>query len=161
LEVALSTVLLIVGGLLMVSFVRVLDSDKGFDVAHVINQDFALTNLKYTNERRASFVKEALPRLRSLPGVESASLTNQAPLRGAGSTCGLRDPDHLPDPAHPDAASNFVGLANYQFVGPDFWKTMGIPIKYGHAFEESDQNRKVAVVDERLARALWPDENPV
>jgi predicted permease len=161
LEVALSTVLLIVGGLLMVSFVRVLGADKGFDVAHVIAQDFALTNSKYTNARRARFIREALPRLGSLPGVDIASVTNQAPLLGENAVCGLRDPDHLLDPAHPDAASNFAGLANYQFVGPDFWRAMGIPMKNGRGLEERDQERKVAVVSERVARTLWPDTNPI
>jgi putative ABC transport system permease protein len=82
-------------------------------------------------------------------------------LRGQNSTCGLRDPDHLPDPAHPDAASNFAGLANYQFVAPDFWKTMGIPIMSGSALEERDRDRRVAVVNERVARTLWPDQSPI
>ena len=161
LEVALSTVLLVVGGLLAVSFVRVIEADKGIDVARVVTQDFALTNSKYTNPQRARFIHDALPQLASLPGVEAASVTNQAPLRGQNSTCGLRDPDHLPDPAHPDAASNFAGLANYQFVAPGFWKTMGIPTMSGRALDERDRGRRVAVVGERVARTLWPDQSPI
>jgi predicted permease len=162
LEVALSTLLLVVGGLLVVSFVRVIAADKGFDVARVISQDFALTNSKYANRQSTTrFIREALPQLASLPGVEAVSVTNQAPLRGQNSTCGLRDPDHLPDSAHPDAASNFAGLANYQFVAPGFWKTMGIPIIRGSALEERDRDRRVAVVSERVARTLWPDQNPI
>lgn len=160
LEVALSTVLLVVGGLLTVSFVRVIAADKGIDVARVVSQDFALTNSKYTRPQRARFIGDALPLLASLPGVEAASVTNQAPLRGQDTTCGLRDPDHLADPAHPDAASNFAGLANYQFVAPGFWKTMGIPIMSGRALEERDRDRRVAVVSERVAHTLWPDQSP-
>ena len=160
-EIALSSVLLIVGGLLMVSFVRVIQADKGFDVAYVINQDFGLTSSVYSNERRASFIQDALAGLNAIPGVESASVTNQAPLRGTASVCGLRDPDRLADPAHPEAAANFAGLANYVFVGPDYWKTMGIPLRTGRVLEPSDKDKPVAVVNERTARALWPDENPI
>lgn len=160
-EVALSTVLLIVSGLLMVSFVRVLQADKGFDVAYVISQDFGLTNSTYTKERRAGFIQDALARLEAIPGVEAASVTNQAPLRGEASVCGLRDPDRLADPAHPEAAANFAGLANYVFVGPHYWKTMGIPLRSGRFLEQSDKSRRVAVVSERVARTLWRDENPI
>ena len=160
-EVALSTVLLIVGGLLIVSFVRLVAADKGFDVAHVITQDFGLTNSKYTNERRTQFIEEALPQLQNIPGVEAVSVTNQAPLRGEASVCGLRDPDRPIDPAHPDAASNFAGLANWVFVGPEYWTAMGIPLKSGRFLEQSDEKRRVAVISERVARTLWPDESPI
>jgi putative ABC transport system permease protein len=161
LEVALSTLLLVVGGLLTVSFVRVIAADKGFDVARVVTQDFALTDSKYTNPERSRFIHDALPLLASLPGVEAASVTNQPPLRGQGTTCGLRDPDHLADPAHPDAASNFAGLANYQFVAPGFWEAMGVPVMSGRALEERDRDRGVAVVSERVAHTLWPDQSPL
>lgn len=160
-EVALSTVLLIVSALLMVSFVRVLHADKGFDVAFVISQDFRLTNSTYTSQRRAQFVREAIAQLEAIPGVDAASATNQAPLRGTRSVCGLRDPDHLADPAHPEAAANFAGLANYIFVAPEYWKTMGIPIRDGRALEPSDKDRRVAIVSERVARTLWHGQNPI
>jgi len=161
LEVALSTLLLVVGGLLTVSFVRVITADKGFDVARVITQYFALTNSNYSKLESTKFIRNALPQLANLPGVEAASFTNQAPLRGQNTTCGLRDPDHLADPAHPDAASNFAGIANYQFVAPGFWKTMGIPVLNGRGIEDQDRDRRVAVISERVASTLWPDQSPI
>jgi predicted permease len=160
-EVALSTLLLVVGGLLIVSFIRVIASDKGFDVARVVTQNFALTGSRYTKQRQARFIEDALPQLASLPGVEAVSLTNQIPLGGQNLACGLRDPDHLLDPAHPDSASNFAGLANYQYVAPGFWRTMGIPVSSGRGLEEQDRDRRLAVVSERVARTLWPDRNPI
>jgi len=160
-EVALSTVLLILGGLLMVSLFRVIRADQGFDVERIITQDFSLIGPTYTDARKRSFVESALLKLGNIPGVESASLTNQVPLRGEASVCGLRDPDRPIDPAHPDAASNFADLANHLFVGPDYWKTMGIPLRNGRALEENDKDRKVAVVSEKVARLLWPNENPI
>ena len=160
-EVALSTVLLVVGGLLMVSFFRLLGSDKGFEVSHVIAQDFSLSDPAYTAASRRTFIESALLKLRSLPGVESASLADQVPFRGESAVCGLRDPDHLADPAHPEAASNFAGLASYHFVAPDYWKTLGIPLRKGRALEPADQDRKVAVVSESVANVLWPNQNPI
>ena len=160
-EVALSTVLLILGGLLMVSLFRVIRADQGFDVERIITQDFSLIGPTYTDARKRSFVESALLKLGNIPGVESASLTSQVPLRGEASVCGLRDPDRPIDPAHPDAASNFADLANHLFVGPDYWKTMGIPLRNGRALEENDKDRKVAVVSEKVARLLWPNENPI
>ena len=160
-EVALSTVLLIVGGLLMASFFRVLHTDQGFAVSRVIIQDFSLISPVYTDARKRSFIESALGKLGNIPGVDSASMINQIPLRGEGGVCGLRDPDRPLDPRHPEAASNFAGLSNWRFVAPGYWKTMGIPLKRGRALDANDQNRRVAVVSERVARQLWPDEDPI
>lgn len=160
-EVALSTVLLVVGALLMLSFLRVIHTDQGFEASRVITQDFSLIGPKYTDVRTRGFIGSALLELRSIPGVESASMADRVPLRGDGTTCGLRDPDHLIDPSHPDAASNFAGLASYRFVAPDYWKTMGIPLRSGRVLNLSDQNRKVAVVSQSIAEVLWPGQDPI
>lgn len=160
-EVALSTVLLIIGGLLMASFFRVLHTDQGFAVARVVTQDFSLISPAYTDTRRRTFIESALLKLRNIPGVESASMINRIPLRGEGGVCGLRDPDQPLDPLHPEAASNFAGLANWRFVAPGYWKTMGIPLKRGRGLDAKDQNRNVAVVSEPAAQQLWPGENPI
>ena len=160
-EVALSTILLIVGGLLLLSFFRVIRADQGFEVSRVIAQDFSLTRPAYNDVRRHSFIESALLKLGNVPGVESASMIDQVPLRGDAGVCGLRDPDRPLDPVHPDAASNFAGLASWRFVAPDYWKTMGIPLKSGRGLDPSDQNREVAVVSQRVAQLLWPSEDPI
>src|SRR5688500_8760865 len=90
-EIALSTVLLIVGGLLMTSFLNVLRVPKGFDVEHVITQDVSLNIAKYKDPDRIRFVDEALARLAVVPGVRSVGVTNQTPLRGETWICELRD----------------------------------------------------------------------
>ena len=74
-EVALSTLLLLAGGLLLFSFVKVLAVDKGVDVSRVITQDISLVNPKYTWESRIPFAQEALRRLAEIPGVRHAGLT--------------------------------------------------------------------------------------
>jgi putative ABC transport system permease protein len=154
-EVALSTVLLIAGGLLMLSFLRVMRVDKGFEVAHVIEQGLSLTAPAYraTEPPRVKFIGEALRRLEEIPGVSSAGVTNQIPLRGETWIDGLSEPN-TPN-------SEVKALANFRFVSTNYWKAMGIPLRAGRFFGESDRERKVAVISERSAEFLWPGQNPI
>lgn len=152
-EVAASTLLLVIGGLLMLSFVRVMRAPTGFEVAHVVTQGVSLIGPKYSDDNRTRFIDEALNKLRSIPGVESAGVTNQVPLRGETWIDGLREPDQ-PENSEP-------ALANFRFVSPDYWKVMGIPLRQGRFFQESDRGRNVAILSERAAHLLWPDANPI
>lgn len=155
-EVALSTLLLVVGGLLAVSFYRVMQAPKGFDVEHVITQEISLVGPKYTNAARIRFLDEALARLAGVPGIQSAGITNQLPLRGETWICDLRDIRDIGLPERPSTA-----IANFRFVNPGYWTAMGIPLEKGRLFEAADRNRHVAVISERAAQALWPGQNPL
>jgi len=153
-EVALSTALLIVGGLLMLSFFRLVGVDKGFEVAHVITQDTSLIGGKYREDAlRTRFIDEALQKLAAIPGVDSAGMTSQVPLRGETWV------DELRDASKPELTE--TTLANFRFVSGGYWSAMGIPLKRGRFFEESDRNRGVAVLSERAAKILWPNEDPI
>src|SRR5579864_2106710 len=79
-EVALSTVLLIGGGLLIASFARVMSVQKGFEVAHIVTQYASFLNPKYKKGVNAQFVERILPQLAELPGVDSAAAINDLPL---------------------------------------------------------------------------------
>lgn len=152
-EVALSTVLLVVGGLLVMSFLNVLRVPKGFDIEHVLTQDVSLSIAKYKDPDRIRFVDEALARLAALPGVRSAGVTNQTPLRGETWICTLRDAG---PPEQPDRA-----MANFRFVSPGYWSAIGIPVRKGRVLEPQDRNRAVAVVGEAAAQLLWPGMDPI
>jgi len=154
-EVALSTMLLVVGGLLLFSFLRVMRVDKGFEVGHVIAQDVSFVNPKYSDEGRRRFVEEIVPKLAAIPGVRFAGAINVLPLRGEDWVSDLRDTDR-PEPPLDQAA-----LANFRFVTPDYFKTIGIPLKEGRFIEPKDQDRPVAVISERAAQHLWPGQNPL
>lgn len=155
LEVALSTVLLIVGGLLMLSFFRVMHVDKGFEVEHVITQDVSYLSPKYAAGVRRRFVEETVSKLARIPGLEVAAATNRLPLRGDDWVSDLEDPDQPPRPVE-DAA-----LGEFRFVTPGYWQAMGIPLKMGRFLDESDKNRPEAVISERAAQYLWPNQNPL
>ena len=155
LEVALSTVLLIVGGLLMVSFFRVMRVDKGFEVTRIVSQDVNFMSPKYARGVRRIFVQETVDKLAQIPGVRLVGAINQLPLRGDDWTDGLRDPER------PERAMEQAAIANFRFVTPDYWRAMGIPLKQGRFLDASDRNLPRAVISERAAEYLWPNQNPI
>ncbi len=154
-EVALSAVLLIVGGLLMVSFFRLLGVDKGFDVAHVVTQDVSFLSPKYAHGVRRGFVEEIVGQFARIPGVQAVGAVSQLPLLGEEWVSGLRDPDNPQNPAQDNA------IANFRFVTPGYFKAMGIPLRRGRFLEDADRERPSAVISERAARFLWGNENPI
>lgn len=154
-EVALSTVLLIVGGLLMLSFVRVMRVDKGFEVTRIVSQDVNFMSPKYTRGFRRIFVQETVDKLAQIPGVRFAGAINRLPLRGDDWLDDLRDPDQ------PASAIEHAAVANFRFVTSDYWRAMGIPLKRGRFLDGSDSNLPRAVISERTAEYLWPNQNPI
>ena len=154
LEVALSAVLLVVGGLLMVSFFRLMRVEKGFAVEHIITQSASLILPKYrAPHAQTRFIDDVLGKLAGVPGVRAVGVTNQVPLRGETWIDGLADMDVAPEVEHQ--------TANFRFVSQDYWKTMGIPLKRGRFIQASDRNHPVAVLSQKAAQYLWPDKNPL
>src|SRR5262249_26602533 len=85
LEVGLSTLCLIAGGLLLRSFVKLLEADKGFSVQQVVTVDLKLPDTRYHDQsQRVRFVRSLLDSVRTLPGVVSAGISNMLPLSGEG-----------------------------------------------------------------------------
>jgi predicted permease len=154
-EVALSTILLVAGGLLLLSFFRLMRSDKGFETAHVITQDISFLNPKYAGGGRNRFVPLILEKLREIPGVRAVGLTDTLPLRGEDWISGLRDPAAPPD------SSKIPAQANFRFVTADYFGAMGIPLKQGRFIRESEKDAHVAVLSENAAQFLWPGRDPI
>lgn len=154
-EVALSTVLLVAGGLLLASFFRLAHLDQGFEVAHVVTQDVSFLSAKYAHGVRRGFVLELADKLRRIPGVDAVGGSNQLPLLGEEWVSGLRDPENPEAPARDNA------VANFRFVTPDYFRAMGIPLRRGRFLEEADRDRPTAVISERAARFLWGSADPI
>lgn len=154
-EVALSTMLLIIGALLTVSFLRVMKSEKGFEAVHVVTQDVSFLNPKYARGGRRRFVDETLAKFAAIPSIRSAAVINQLPLKGEDWV------SDLADPKQPARAIEQSALANFRFVSPEYWNAMGISLKKGRFLQESDKGRPNAVISERAAQHLWPGENPL
>ena len=157
-EIALSLVLLVGGGLMMRSFLRLTSVDPGFDPRGVLTATVPLSGPRYsTEEQRAAFFQRLTAQVASLPGVKSASAINHIPLGGDVWTFGFTVEGR---PAPPDAERP---AAVYRVVRPDYFRTVGAALLKGRDFTEHDgpSSPGVVVVNEALARRQWPGEEPL
>ena len=155
LEVGLSAALLMIAGLLIASFVRLMQVDKGFQVERLLVAGVGVPGAKYKEAAsRAGFFERVLAGMKAVPGVRSAALISALPLQGENwvDIIWLAG-DNRPMFERP--------TANIRFISPDYFRTAGIPLRRGRAFEESDRNKDVVVISERAAERLWPGQDPV
>ena len=156
-EVALSMVLLAGAGLLLRSFQQLHQVDLGFTTDHVLVAHASYsTNSEESIRRRGEFFRDLLARVRALPGVTQAAGMRTTPLTGSASNGSYfieGKPEGLPG-EQPSA--------EFQVVTEGFFATLGTPVKQGRDFAASDLNRQfVAIINESLARAAFPGENPL
>ena len=154
-EVALSTVLLAVAGLLVVSFLKLLTVPAGFDSTGAVLATLVPSPaLEDDDAARVAFFDRALAEVRVLPGVETAALVSFAPLRGEAHVHTLsREHDTRPITLRP--------AGNIRYISPDYFRALGIRLVRGRLFTDADRGRPVMVVNERLAATLWPGEDPI
>jgi putative ABC transport system permease protein len=156
-QVTMSLMLVIVAGL----FLRALDHaaavQPGFDERRVdvVNLDLSLAG--YTQETARPFVRSLLQRIRTLPGVESATLSVDLPLDGGRMGLGgLRVAGKTP-------ARGESFRADWNVVEPGIFRTLKLPLVRGRDFNDSDTATSpwVAVVNDALATEIWPGEDPL
>jgi predicted permease len=154
-EVALSAMCLVVGGLLLGSFVHLLQVDKGFQADRAFTVGVGLPSARYPDAaHRTRFIRALLDQVHGLPGVVAAGVSNRGPLSGEGSNLGiLVEGVDLPPSQRP--------IVDYRCVSPEFFRAMGIPLAGGRFIADSDGDRLVAAVSAQTARRLWPNENAV
>ena len=154
-EIAFACVLLVGAGLLIRSLIQVLDVDMGFDPARAatirVDPDSRYTTL----EQRNSYFDEVLRRVREMPGVEGASITDALPL-GRNRTWGSRAKGVTYERGRNPSA--FVRI-----VTDGYPAAMGIPLRAGRDISPSDTptTEPVIVINETMARALWPGQDPI
>ena len=158
-EIALSFILLAGAGLLIKSFLHLREINPGFNPDHILTMRVTLPPGKYAQgEPRAQIYKQLIESVRATPGVQSAGLVLSLPLGGDSFNVG-RGVIREGRPMTPDEQTN----AQHLPVSPDYFQTLQIPLKAGRLFTDQDtlQSTKVAIVNETMARALWPNENPI
>jgi predicted permease len=158
-EIILVCVLLTGAGLLTRSLSRVLDVDPGFTSENVISLRVDPSRLEHpTLETRNGYFDTVLQHVRSVPGVESVGLTDALPL---GDNFGWREWTVSPKDraTDPDARANPLA----RMIDDRYFSTMRIAMKAGRGFTSDDHpsSERVVVINEALARALWPDEDPL
>jgi predicted permease len=153
LEVGLSAVCLMAGGLLLRSFVNLLNVDKGFEAEHILTADLTLPYNRYADhEAQAKFDRELVARLQTIPGVTTVGISNQLPLAGEGNNNVIMpEGANLPTMDRP--------LADNREVNPEYFKTMGMRLLAGRYFEERDRGKPVTVISAMTAARLWPGAN--
>jgi predicted permease len=156
-QLALSMVLLLTAGLFLKSLISAKAVDVGFNPHGRVAMSFNLRMHGYSAERADAFSRALLDRVRSRPGVRSASLAALVPLGGRVEVGGLTLPDR---PVDPDARLPNVAV---NYVWPRFFATMEIGIVRGRALDERDMagSPATAVVSETMARTHWPDRDPI
>ncbi len=159
-QVALTFVLLIGAGLFTRSLWKVRDIDLGFDADRLLSVSVNLASAKYPGQEAEAMYRRMLDRVKTIPGVSNASLVNAVPFQSSWRTR-FYVPGRDPQTSDEKGGGRFNRLSH--FVGPDFFQTAGIPILQGRGFSDADRAGapQVAVINEALARRLWPGESPV
>jgi len=156
-QVGGSLVLLIVAGLFVRSLWKVQHSNLGFNPQGVLNFTIDAHEAGYNEAQARNFLQSLLPRVRALPGVETASVATTVPMGYYSFVVGLKIEGYQP-PSDQRAPS-----AGYRAVSPGYFKTMRIPIVRGRSILDSDgqSSPHVAVINEVMAEKYWHSEDPI
>jgi putative ABC transport system permease protein len=157
-EVGVSLLLLVGTSLMVRTFLELTTVDPGFDPSKTLAAHVALPRAKYAEDHMLrAFQAQVLERLREHPEVQSAGTVLTLPMHWNihGSLGFVIEGRSTPDGESP--------AAGYQVVDPDYFRTMGIPLRRGRGFTVADDEEapQVALVNEALARRLWPDTDPI
>ena len=151
-QIALSLILLAGAGLCLRTLSNARAIGFGFDTEHVLTAKIDLGRQRYAEPQGQLFYQQLLARAQSLPGMQQASLALCVPLTGSDYGTGIKL----------EGQTERINVL-YNIVTPRYWETMGIPLLRGRDFSPQDnaQAPRVAIVNEALARQLWPNENPL
>lgn len=158
LEVALSLVLLVGAGLMIKSFWRLQQTNLGFNPENVLAVSLTLPESRYPEDRqRASFFQEALARLQSVSGVQSAGATTSLPLTLSVNGSDFR----IEGQPEPEAGKELI--INISSVSPGYFQTLGVPLMKGRDFSDRDNKDapETAIINNDSARTYFPNEDPI
>jgi predicted permease len=155
-QIAATLWLVVSATLVMRSFAEVRQVHPGFNPERVYSAHLAIPRSKYPKDRDvAAYGERLMERLRTLPDVVSVAMVNRLPLAGGAQTGQI---------AFEGIDSNAVGVKNvdYRSVTPDYFRTLEIPLVSGRTFTDADDaDALVAIIDDRLAKTVFPDANPL
>ena len=148
-QVAVTTLLLATGFLFLHNLLQATSMNPGFDTNHTLWAQMRLVPEAYRDKgRQTALVRDALERLRNMPGVQAAAITRRVPLN---DNC-LTSTDLRPDSS--SAAKRMKWQCNN--VGPDYFRAIGIPVLRGREFTAREgKGSQVAIVNETFARQMF------
>jgi predicted permease len=155
-QTAIGLVLLVSSGLLIRSFVRILNVDPGFDPKHVITARIRVSFDKVSHDQHVQFYQQLVARISSLPGVRSASAGWPLPMSNNDSSVSFSIQGR--PVAKGDEPSESIALAM-----PGYFESMRIPLVAGRTFGEHDglKGAPTIIVNRAFANKYFPGESPV
>jgi putative ABC transport system permease protein len=156
-ELALALVLLIGAGLMIRSFLKLYGLDTGINPNNLLTMRYNLPDLKYpTPESRAAFEERLMPRLASIPGVESVALTSNLPLQGSANY-----PVELQGQAPVEADKR--PTTSTLTITPQYFQAVGALVIRGRSFDDSDgaPGKPSVIINKRFAAKYWPADDPL
>ncbi len=157
-ELAISLTLLAGAGLLIRSFVRLVNVPPGFNPDKVISMQVAATGPKYKDHtRRLQFYNELENRVRSLPGVTGFGAVSVLPLTPSIGWGGMQIEGYVPPKDAPELQ------VDKRSATPDYFRTMEIPLIAGRFFTaaDTDKSQPVVLIDKKMADRFWPKGDAV
>ncbi|MGH9970328.1 MAG: FtsX-like permease family protein, partial [Pyrinomonadaceae bacterium] len=154
-EVALALVLLVGAGLLLQTVFHMRDQYSSFQPEKLLTLRTQLPSYKYDeHHKRVAFYDQVLERVKSLPSVTAVGYTTSVPLQWPGGSNGLTIENRQSQPGE-----SFVAI--HRQVSTGYFQAMGIGLRRGRYFEESDNQTSmpVATINETMARQYWPNED--
>jgi predicted permease len=146
-QVGASCVLLILAGLLVRAALHTLYSDPGFGYEQVLSIDPGMSEHGFASAQAQAYLDQLQSRLRAVPGVTFVSIARVPPLVNTMIMVTSIDV----------AGRRIMIYPNW--VGPDFFQTMRIPLLRGHSFHNGEKN--AVILSESLVRKRWPREDPI
>ena len=155
-QTAIGMVLLIGAGLLMRSFLHILNVDPGFDPRHVLTSRAGVPFNRGNHDQPYRFYQQLLERISAIPGVQSASAGWPLPMSNNGATISFNIQGR--PVAKGDEPSESAGV-----VMPGYFETMRIPLLAGRTFGEQDglKGAPTIVINQTFARKYFPNQNPL
>jgi len=158
-EIALAVVLLIGAGLLVRSFVTLINVDPGFAIDRVASLQVFIWGRYTTPEQRAAYVDETLKRIEQMPDVEAAGITTALPILESSAMTSIPitiDGQPPRAPGQEPVAQNTTATAGY-------FPAIGARLLRGRLFNQFDKSDslKVALINDTMAKRYWPNEDPI
>lgn len=155
-QTAIGMVLLIGAGLLMRSFVHILNVDPGFDPKHVLTSRVGVRFDQFKHDQHYLFYQQLLARIAEIPGVQSASGGWPLPMSSNSATISFNIQGRPVDKG--DEPAEALGLAM-----PGYFETMHIPVIAGRAFGEQDglTGPPTIIINQAFAKKYFSNENPI
>jgi predicted permease len=157
-QLALALMLLAGAGLMVRSLGRLLAVNPGFDPTGVLTVELSLPSALYEDgPRRNAFFDQVLEQVRGMPGVSAAGAVSALPLTGLASATSFRVVDR------PEPAAGQWPVADIRSVDEGYFPALGIPLKRGRlpAASDAPSSPPAVVINETMARQLWPDGDPI